>query len=199
LEPSGQIKQLISDIDSIFEQVHPLDEPLTLYRGIDNERYVDDIAFISTTYDMDVATTYSGDECCIIVLNVPVGAKVLFVESISQNKDDKEVMLNRGGSFSVTRVASVSKKKHIFVSYVPPDTSSSKDLSKAVSQAEKEDDVVSFIASNISKEEIKDLKEMGLGDEIETIINEIYKKITKSGKPAPKGLIQKVLTQLNFF
>lgn len=194
-EPTEKIKNIISDIDSVFLQLDVLQTPLTLFRGIDDEKYLNDIAFVSTSYEEEVAGAYSQDECCIIVINVPVGAKVIFIESISQNKDDKEVLLERGGSFSKTHVNVKSGKKYIYVSYIPPSTSVSKDLPKLVKQSEKEDEIVNFIASNIEKSEIESLKEMGLEDEIETIINDIYKKITNSGKNAPESIVRSVVNR----
>lgn len=195
-EPTEQVQTLISHIDSVFTHIDPIDTPLTLYRGIDSENYINDVAFISTTYDVEVASSYTGEGCCVLVISVPVGAKAIFIESVSQNKDDKEVLLNRGGSFSLTRVAHSKGQKHIFVSYIPPDASVSKDLPKLVREAEKEDDIVSFIVSNISKEEIQDLKDMGLEGEIEVLINDVYKKVTKSVKPAPEALMHRVLEKI---
>ena len=57
--------------------------------------------------------------CCIVVLNIPPGSKVLYVESISEHPHEKEVLIDRHGRFAVTLVTTRVDVNKIFVSYIP--------------------------------------------------------------------------------
>lgn len=71
--------------------VEPIPIPLTLYRGVTKSDITPDNAFISATYDESIAKGFTKGKCCIIVFNIPVGSKVLFIESISDSPEELEV------------------------------------------------------------------------------------------------------------
>ena len=90
-------QQIVNRIDKVFEMVDPITEPLVLYKGVKSDKLVPDNAFISTSYKKDVAMAFAAYKCCIVVFSVPIGSKVLYVESVSDSPDEREVLINRDG------------------------------------------------------------------------------------------------------
>ena len=109
---SSSYKKIVNNIDTLFDLVEPITEPITLYRGVkQEEESKSENAFISTSYNIDfVSTTYTdGSNCCLIIINVPVGSKILFVESISNYPFECEVIINRDGSFVIDSIVKGNK------------------------------------------------------------------------------------------
>ena len=122
---SSRTRKIVSDIDSIFGMIKPIKTPLTLYRGVKELIKSHDNAFISATYDKDVALSFTStvSKCCLVEFLVPVGSKVLYVESISESPSESEVLLDRNGTFFVTaiEVAKTDDEKDIiYINYIPP-------------------------------------------------------------------------------
>lgn len=115
-------KKILDNIDHVFDMIDPITDTITLYRGIKSEGQTKaDKAFISTSYDEESALQFAGQSCCLVVFTVPPGSKVLFVESVSEHPEEREVLIDRHGSFSVTLIHEKREEKmnKIFVSYIP--------------------------------------------------------------------------------
>lgn len=64
-----------------------------------NDTFIDK-GLLSTTW----RPTYIGTNtygCCIVVIKIPIGKKVLFIENISEVKSENEVLLQNGSKFKV--------------------------------------------------------------------------------------------------
>lgn len=113
----------LKHIDLAFESCPPLTLPIIVYRGLklDNpETYSNyDRAFVSTTRDYNVTSEFRNARCCVLQITISPGSKVLFIEEISENPSEKEVLLNRNGKFIVTGTAIKNNMKIIFVTYTP--------------------------------------------------------------------------------
>jgi hypothetical protein len=79
---------------------------------------LNNLAFISTSHNKKVARGFMGQNCCILVLTIPVGSKVLFLESISEYPTEREVLLDRGGSFVITGVITADYPHFLATDYV---------------------------------------------------------------------------------
>ena len=105
-----ELKNIKQDIDAAFDGAPPLEEPLTVYRGL-REELVGDIlkSYISTSLDYRIALdfTQEDDECCIYEILIPKGVQVLFIENISMSPNEKEVLLPRCGKINIITKAKI--------------------------------------------------------------------------------------------
>jgi len=108
-------------IDSMFESLQPIKETLTLYRGIKQEDQVNNKnAFVSASHDISVAKGFVGKECCLLVITIPPGSKVLFIEDVSRFPKEREVLIERTGGFAITLIDNDAYKvTKIFTTYIP--------------------------------------------------------------------------------
>jgi hypothetical protein len=176
-----EYEKIINNMDKIFQMVEPLKTPLTLYRGISDKDQIEkgDDAFISTSYQIDQAETYMQDDCCLIIFNVPVGSRIIFVETVSRHRNEREVILNRGAAFSITAINLKVSPNKIHVSYIPSKAVTSHNLSKIVDKASEEAMIINRIINLISKEELELELEIYSDDEeaLYNYINDMYKKL----------------------
>ena len=61
------------NIWSIFENIKPISEILTLYKGVDTQEIKSDKAYISTTYSIEQAYEFTKGNCCVVVFTVVPG------------------------------------------------------------------------------------------------------------------------------
>ena len=109
------IKKIVDNIDAIFDMVEPTTREITVYRGVKrDEDVISNGAFISTSYSKTVAASFTNDDCCFMIIKIPVGSKILFVESISNYPEEKEILLSRKGNL-------------ILEKFVPPNNVKDKD------------------------------------------------------------------------
>ena len=159
----------LANIDRIFTLVPPIETSLTVYRGVavdsQDDIDLDNSGFISTTYDKEISTRFSGSPCCVLVLTIPVGSKVLFVESISSFPEEKEIVLDRSGSFVVTGVKLPNKLRggyvEIFASYIPKKSITDlTSLTDVIDNIQKQISDIEIIVSYISKDEYYEYYEL---------------------------------------
>ena len=104
-ELSDVNKRHVENIDRVFDLISPITEPITLFRGIRRSEYtVYRGGYVSATYRKNETQAFidNSTRCCLIEFNVLPGSKLLSVESISLNKHEKEFILDRRGSFTIT-------------------------------------------------------------------------------------------------
>lgn len=101
--PSGEVKQLIDDLDAIFLSVPPLREDITVYRGM-KQRLSPELgtSYLSTSLDIFKARDFTSLKCCLFRIHVPAGSRVLPLRRISEAKYEDEVLLDRYGVLAVT-------------------------------------------------------------------------------------------------
>jgi len=94
----GIINNIIKNIDEAFIGVPITDNPILLYRTIDNNfnlTYRSE-GYISTSTTLTTAGT--DGNCCILKITVPSGSRILPLKIISVNPNEDEVLLNRNSS-----------------------------------------------------------------------------------------------------
>jgi hypothetical protein len=136
---------VLNSLDYAFDKIPPLETSLTVYRGINikspEDMQINNLSFISTTYNKKSTHNFTG-KCCIIILTIPVGSKVLFLESISSLPEEREVLLDRGGSFVITGVILPNdEERHvqILASYIPRNSQIGvSHLSESISKIQKQ-------------------------------------------------------------
>lgn len=168
---------IIRNIDEIFRIVERIKFPITLYRGIGEEGHAQtDNAFISATYSLEASRNFSDSDCCICVINVSTGSKVLFLENIAQNRNEREVLIDRGGTFAVTAVNRQTRPRQIHLTYLPPSSVVSHSLAQVVATAVDQTTIVDSIIARNPKSAILEYIELEI-DPYDTI-NEDYKSFT---------------------
>lgn len=109
-------QDILDDIDYAFKNVPPISSQITLYRAINSSHpvYKDDklegfnpkkmVSVISATYDIESTGEFYSDKtkCCMLVITVPAGSRILPIENISEFKDEREILLNRNGAYYIT-------------------------------------------------------------------------------------------------
>lgn len=109
--PKGEGDPLTAEdmeaIDDAFIVMDPLEESIVVFRGIDvNIEGINyDInSIISTSASFDVAEGFRGITCCMFVIHIPIGSKVLFIpEEIHFYGDFEEEILIKGPGKFVRR------------------------------------------------------------------------------------------------
>jgi hypothetical protein len=119
---SKKIQSLIMDIDEIFENSPSLSETITLYRGM-NRDSLSTQTYQSTSIDKDVALSFIGDaDCCLYIISVSPGCKILPLFNISKHPGEKEILLDRDCIFVVTKRSEVNGIGYIYVTMLPPES-----------------------------------------------------------------------------
>jgi hypothetical protein len=123
-------KRHFDNISLAFQGVPPLTNPITVYKGKRSDNiYQVDKAFASTSLTIRGTQDFRGGKCCILQITVPPGSKVLPLESISDNKSEDEILLDRNGEYTVTgsdiraitdQYGRQNDMKFIYVTYNPP-------------------------------------------------------------------------------
>jgi hypothetical protein len=106
-------------LDEIFRKITPITKPIIVYKGVSNDKYESDKSFISTSRNMKQTYEFTSGNCCVVVITVSPGSKVLYLEKISNFEDEQEVLLNRGGKFFITGSEKNFPKSEIFATYIP--------------------------------------------------------------------------------
>jgi len=151
-------KQKILNIDSLFDMIDPITEPITLYRGVRLQEFTkEDFGFISTSYNIQKALSYTSFNCCLMEINVPVGTKCIFLESISNYEDEQEVLLPRNGKFVLTSVAvstDSSEKDRYFITFIPKTSVESRSLTDIAKNGEKRIDVLETVLKTVKTSDL---------------------------------------------
>ncbi len=105
-ESLEKIKQDIANIDQAFLNAPPLKEKMTLYRG-QLRKIHDSKSYTSTTTNIEVALKDEfinlDNGCCLYIITVVPGSKVLPLSTVSLVDEEDEVLLDRDGQFFLTR------------------------------------------------------------------------------------------------
>lgn len=106
------IKSFISELIEIFDKSPKLESPITVFRGARTAYYktggsiFNNKEFMSASLSPKVAIQFMEriTSCCFKQINLVRGAKVIFMEPISQNPDELEVLIPPGNKFEITEV-----------------------------------------------------------------------------------------------
>lgn len=99
-------QNMLKNIDLAFKNSISIIEPLYVYKGID--RYITNFsnkAFISTSLSYTSAKNFSGTQCCILKILLPIGTKILPLINIARmlkTYTEDEILLDRDGQLTIT-------------------------------------------------------------------------------------------------
>lgn len=99
----SEFQEMLDNIDLAFSLVTPLEQDIIVYRGVSNTQtfYPSDLGFVSTAIDPAIAKPFIGSGCCLLLIRIRAGSRVLRIpKSIGVYKDESEVLLYRGARFS---------------------------------------------------------------------------------------------------
>lgn len=111
--------KLINLIDSAFEGAPPIDQPITVYRGIKSKYMPDLSSYVSTTHNIEKTSGFIGKYCCLFIILIPPGSQILPIETISSSPSEKEILLPRNGKFIITNMSTETTMDTYNVSYIP--------------------------------------------------------------------------------
>ena len=111
-------QKYVDAIDFCFDSVPPLSHDLILYRGIRGDIFNENVRYyVSCTYDVSIAKTFTEGECCLLKIFVSRGNRVLPLENISESKHEQEILLNRNGYFTKVDETKIDDVKTFVVKY----------------------------------------------------------------------------------
>lgn len=101
LSPNDQ--EIIKLMDQAFEKSPPINDPLTVYRGIHADEYSLPLSgYLSTSLEKERALQFIGKRCCLLRITVSSGSQILPLEQLSDNPEEREILLPRFGELEVT-------------------------------------------------------------------------------------------------
>ena len=136
-------RKIVDDLDNLYSDVEPTTQPLILFRGIQDRAHVNaDSSFISASYNINISKRFTNipQKCCLLIFNIPIGSKVLFIGKCSRYPHEDEVLLDRKANFLVTSIKEDDKMGYlksffnylvrnrlkditqIYISYIPKDS-----------------------------------------------------------------------------
>jgi hypothetical protein len=117
---TSEYKEIISNIDTIFNACPPLKYPILVYRTIDQHFAFDykSEGYVSTSTTITTAGTTGN--CCLLRITVPAGIKVLPLKKISTNPSENEILLPRDSSlqFSCESKEVIEDEEYIVIDMV---------------------------------------------------------------------------------
>lgn len=114
-----EFDMIVKVLDTAIANAPPLKTDITVYRGLNlptvkNSRGRSDPllvgysglykGYISTSFDINTALTFTRQSCCLLKVVIPKGSKVLFVSGISNFSTEEEILLPRNTVFELKKL-----------------------------------------------------------------------------------------------
>lgn len=108
----SSIEKYIGELTRIFDKSPKLTKPIVVYRGTKSEYYKDksdifhNTTFMSTSLSPKVALVFINTlyRCCFKEIHLVPGAKAIFLESLTQQPKEVEVLLPPGTKFRIKEI-----------------------------------------------------------------------------------------------
>lgn len=191
------------NINFAFENVPPLENIITVYKGVLNNIVYSDKAFMSTSryYDnvLKFAKTY--ENCCVMEITVSKGSKILPLQKLSMYKDEEEILLDRDATLICTGkyLKKIKKEEDMNVLYCTYskgyEIETIKDVKEAIKEYDidaEETDIIKRILDNIDEEELEFYE---TDTEIKKYIESRFKEIYPKGK-LEKHILQDIFNRI---
>lgn len=110
------IKKYINELEEIIHNSPKLKTPLKVFRGVAESNYIKDAlqnnkiltkGFLSTSMNIESATLFAGDKCCILEMYVPVSVSCLFIAPVSRRSGEFEIVFLPN---TITELVEISEK-----------------------------------------------------------------------------------------
>ena len=116
------------NIQTGFAAAHPITEPITVYRGQRANIVGPVLAPLSTAKTIRGTEDFVGQKCCMLVITVSPGTKVIDISHISEIPSESEILLPPGGTLVLTHRDIVEYQytyekrtlETLYVTYIPP-------------------------------------------------------------------------------
>lgn len=142
-------------IDNAFFRIKAINRPITLYRGSEVKE-LDNRTFQSTSFNIDISKGFTKNKCCLFILTVNPGVKVIPLMDISAHPYEEEFLLQRDAHYIVTDSGIEDGILTIYVTVLPDNTYEiTPEISKDVIQIEKQkhhDDIIRSVKETINDE-----------------------------------------------
>ncbi len=86
-------------LDNIFESVPGLENEIMVFRGVGNMKNFATGSYISTTINSVIGLNYTQDECCLCVIYLPIGAKIIPFFFENDFLEEAEILLHKNSKF----------------------------------------------------------------------------------------------------
>jgi ADP-ribosyltransferase exoenzyme len=107
-------------LDTAFAGVPVTDTPLVVFRGEKQQHDIGGLkAYLSTTFDINQTEEFHGPKCCLFIITVSPGSRVLPLDMISKSRYEKEILLPRSGNMFITNMHYDGGLKVYDITYLP--------------------------------------------------------------------------------
>jgi hypothetical protein len=103
-ERNSVFERHVHNIDFAFLNAPALQESIVVYKGVIGSKVFSDKAYISTSryYDNTLKFAETYKNCCVMEITVSKNSKVLPLQSLTEYKDEEEILLDRDGTLICT-------------------------------------------------------------------------------------------------
>ena len=118
------MKHHIKNIDTAFRLTTPLEYPLVVYRGVRKREYITTKSYMSTSIEETTAITFARDNCCMLVITIPAGSKVLNLTELSVFTGEQEILLPRNSELYIVseNYNQTYEMNYIHLTYIPKES-----------------------------------------------------------------------------
>lgn len=180
-------KMHLANIDMSFQLAPRLGRPIKVYKGKSSRNVYSDKAFVSTSTSFEEALNFTGNGCCVMEITVPQGTKVLDLSSQSRYKEEREILLDRDGTMTLTDTKVVNDMVILYCSYTKGlelDNTTMEEVKEVIGEER--------IIENVLDQLVEELE---LYDTPEEGVLEIHRSIYP-GIPINPRIVSKILEKL---
>jgi hypothetical protein len=100
-------------LNKVIEKTEILEEDIIIYRGIksnyiynfefkkDGVQYTFNPNFSSGTLNYDYAKLYTDKGCCLLIIRIPKGAKIIFLDTATYYQNSQEIVIPSNSIFRI--------------------------------------------------------------------------------------------------
>lgn len=158
--PAKEIDEIVAGLDGAIAKAAPLDEPLTVFRGVNAQLDVrvgdvfEDAAFLSTSTEETFAATWSDVVGDLWEIQLPKGSKVLDLRGMRGR--ESEILLPRGSRLVIEGIEEIPSK---YPGWMPPEANRLQWRIRARLLLEGEEAPVSWAGPEWAKGAVRDAME----------------------------------------
>ncbi len=126
-EEEEKYKKLYRKASFLFFYIGPLGKEIKTLRGLKlgapDKILSPTSAYVSTTFDAQIAVSFSRDsKCCVLLVTSLPGVKVFNLSALGLMSMEKEILLDKGGYFYMDKVEEISGKTLVYLRYISGDS-----------------------------------------------------------------------------
>jgi len=183
----------VKNIDIAFAGVPPLEESITVFRGIGSRNVLySDKTYISTSTDRSLTFRFTGPSgCCLLEIIVARGSKILTISEIFEHGEE-EILLDKDAIMIVTDRKIKKGRETLYCTYSAGVVlESEKDINFIEKQLVVKDKETKIIATIVKVLRNQDWYAWG-EDELEELIYETYDKLYPDLEPISEEMLDRI-------